>query len=123
MIGVESGDGDRLDGFVISDDPINKMFGLGLAVAIAVDASIVRMVLVPASMKLMGDANWWLPAWLDRVLPEIDIEGGDLASTTGVDPSLDLDGDRVPSGVGDFDADADAVRSWEQRVPETTGRR
>ena len=62
-------------GFVFGDDPTTKMFGLGLAVAIAVDATIVRMVLVPATMKLMGDANWWLPGWLDRILPTVDIEG------------------------------------------------
>ena len=63
-------------GFVLSDDPTVKMFGLGLAVAIFVDATIVRMVLVPATMKLMGDANWWLPAWLDRLLPTVVVEGG-----------------------------------------------
>ena len=62
-------------GFVLGEDPTIKMFGLGLAVAILVDATIVRMILVPASMTLMGDANWWLPGWLDRVLPTIDIEG------------------------------------------------
>ena len=61
--------------FVLGDDPIIKMMGLGLAVAIFVDATIVRIVLVPATMKLMGDANWWLPAWLDRRLPVIDIDG------------------------------------------------
>ncbi len=62
-------------GFVAGEDPVIKMLGLGLAVAIFVDATIVRMVLVPATMKLMGDANWWLPDWLDRLLPTIDIEG------------------------------------------------
>jgi RND superfamily putative drug exporter len=62
-------------GFVLGDDPIIKMMGLGLATAIFVDATIVRMVLVPATMKLMGDANWWLPAWLDRLLPTVHIEG------------------------------------------------
>ncbi len=62
-------------GFVLGDNPVIKMMGLGLATAIFVDATVVRVVLVPASMKLMGDANWWLPAWLDRLLPTIDIEG------------------------------------------------
>ena len=62
-------------GFIFGNDPTIKMFGLGLATAIFVDASIVRMVLVPATMKLMGDANWWLPDWLDRLLPTIDIDG------------------------------------------------
>jgi len=62
-------------GFVLGDDPVIKMMGLGLATAILVDATIVRVVLVPATMKLMGDANWWLPAWLDRLLPTVDIDG------------------------------------------------
>ena len=57
-------------GFVFDEDPRVKMFGLGLATAILVDATIIRLVLVPAIMKLLGDANWWLPRWLGRVLPE-----------------------------------------------------
>ena len=59
-------------GFVLGDDPGTKMFGLGLAVAILIDATLVRMVLVPATMSLLGDANWWLPRWLDRLLPSLD---------------------------------------------------
>jgi RND superfamily putative drug exporter len=51
-----------------------KLFGLGLAVAIFVDATLVRMVLVPATMELLGDTNWWLPRWLSRVLPRITVE-------------------------------------------------
>ncbi len=66
-------------GFVLSDDPRIKMFGLGLATAIFIDATIVRMVLVPAAMKLMGDANWWIPRWLDRLLPAVD-DGGPTGS-------------------------------------------
>lgn len=62
-------------GFVLATDPVTKMFGLGLATAILVDATIVRIVLVPATMKLMGDANWWMPRWLDRIVPTIHIEG------------------------------------------------
>jgi RND superfamily putative drug exporter len=54
---------------------LGKMFGIGLAAAILIDATIVRMVLVPATMELLGDRNWWIPAWLDRLLPRIDIEG------------------------------------------------
>ncbi len=63
-------------GFVASDDPVVKMMGIGLATAVAVDATIVRMVLVPSTMALVGDPNWWLPKWLDRLLPRLDIEGG-----------------------------------------------
>jgi len=61
--------------FALGDDPALKMVGIGLATAIFVDATIVRIILVPATMKLMGDRNWWIPAWLDRLIPEIDIEG------------------------------------------------
>jgi len=61
-------------GFVLGDDPALKMVGFGLATAIFIDATIVRMVLVPATMTLIGDANWWMPGWLERLLPTIDIE-------------------------------------------------
>jgi RND superfamily putative drug exporter len=60
---------------IANPSPDQKMIGLGLAVAIAVDATIVRMVLVPATLALMGRANWWLPGWLDRLLPHLDLEG------------------------------------------------
>jgi RND superfamily putative drug exporter len=61
--------------FVLFPDPVVKMVGLGLAVSILVDATIVRMALVPAAMVLLGDANWWLPRWLNRILPNVDFEG------------------------------------------------
>ena len=61
--------------FVLSDDPNGKLFGVGLAVAVLLDATLVRMVLVPATMSLLGRANWWLPGWLDRILPHLDLEG------------------------------------------------
>ena len=56
--------------FVLGVDVFGKMFGIGLAAAVLIDATIVRMVLVPATMELLGDRNWWLPGWLDRLLPE-----------------------------------------------------
>ncbi|WP_183092951.1 MMPL family transporter [Nocardioides stalactiti] len=59
-------------GFVLGSDPVVKMMGVGLATAIFLDATVVRLILVPATMKLLGDANWWLPGWLDRLLPELD---------------------------------------------------
>jgi RND superfamily putative drug exporter len=61
--------------FVANPSPAVKMFGLGLATAIALDATIVRMLVVPASMALMGRANWWLPGWLDRFLPQLIVDG------------------------------------------------
>jgi RND superfamily putative drug exporter len=63
--------------FALGDDRQLKLFGLGLAIAVLVDATIVRMVLVPATMELLGDRNWWIPRWLDRILPKIDVEGHD----------------------------------------------
>jgi RND superfamily putative drug exporter len=51
-----------------------KLFGLGLAVAVLIDATLVRMVLVPATMELLGDANWWFPKWLDRAVPRLAVE-------------------------------------------------
>ena len=50
--------------------------GLGLAVAVLIDATVVRLVLVPSTMELLGDWNWWMPAWLDRILPRVHVEAG-----------------------------------------------
>jgi RND superfamily putative drug exporter len=61
--------------FVLSDQVLTKVIGLGLATAVLLDATVVRMVLVPSTMELLGDRNWWLPRWLDRLLPRVDIEG------------------------------------------------
>ena len=61
--------------FVLGYDRNLKLFGLGLAVAVFIDATIVRMVLVPATMELLGDRNWWIPAWINRLLPKINVEG------------------------------------------------
>lgn len=61
--------------FMLGDDRSLKLFGLGMAVAVFIDATVVRMLLVPATMELLGARNWWIPKWLDRVLPRIDVEG------------------------------------------------
>ena len=61
--------------FLLESDRVLKLMGTGLAVAILLDATIVRMLLVPATMELLGDRNWWLPRWLDRILPNLDVEG------------------------------------------------
>ncbi|MFB4196228.1 MMPL family transporter [Streptomyces carpaticus] len=65
-------------GFVGSDEPMIKMIGLGLAIAVFFDAFVVRMTLVPAVLGLLGRSAWWLPAWLDRALPDVDVEGEKL---------------------------------------------
>jgi RND superfamily putative drug exporter len=60
--------------FLGESDRVVKLFGLGLAMAVLIDATVVRMLLVPATMELLGDRNWWLPRWLDRILPRIHVE-------------------------------------------------
>ena len=64
--------------FALGDSPIIKMFGIGLATAVFLDATVVRMVIVPAVMTLFGDRAWQLPRWLDRLLPNLDVEGAAL---------------------------------------------
>jgi putative drug exporter of the RND superfamily len=61
--------------FVLNGDPVVKEFGVGLAVAIALDATVVRCVLVPAVMEILGRRSWWLPGWLEPVLPHVNVEG------------------------------------------------
>jgi RND superfamily putative drug exporter len=89
--------------FVLGNDRQLKLFGLGMAVAVAVDATIVRMILVPATMELLGSRNWWMPAWLDRILPRIEVEGHHPeADAAGLDDGDDDDrplGDREPQLV------------------------
>ncbi len=63
--------------FVLNGDPVVKEFGVGLAVAIAIDSTLVRCLLVPAVMVLLGRRAWWLPGWMERVVPHISIEGED----------------------------------------------
>jgi RND superfamily putative drug exporter len=61
--------------FVLEFERTTKMMGVGLAAAILLDATVVRMLLVPSTMELLGDKNWWIPRWLDRILPHLDVEG------------------------------------------------
>jgi RND superfamily putative drug exporter len=73
-------------GFVLGVDRSIKLFGLGLAAAVLLDATIVRLVLVPAAMQLLGDRNWWLPGWLDHLLPTLQVgaeQHGDLPDLEG----------------------------------------
>lgn len=60
---------------VVSDNIVVKMLGLGLAVSVLIDATVVRLLMVPAVMTLLGRHAWWTPHWLDRVLPRVDAEG------------------------------------------------
>ncbi len=84
--------------FVLGDSRIIKEMGLGLGAAILIDVLVVRMMFVPAFMTIVGNANWWLPGWLDRILPRLDVEGepvegefddvDELESATGTPPSV-----------------------------------
>ncbi|MDQ0836128.1 putative membrane protein YdfJ with MMPL/SSD domain [Streptomyces achromogenes] len=65
-------------GFISSGDTVIKMFGVGLTVAVFFDAFVVRMAIVPAVLTLLGKKAWWLPKWLDRALPNVDVEGEGL---------------------------------------------
>jgi RND superfamily putative drug exporter len=68
-------------GFAFSGgDPMVASIGLALTVGVLVDALVVRMILVPATLQLLGEASWWLPRWLDRVLPDVDTDGAALES-------------------------------------------
>jgi RND superfamily putative drug exporter len=82
--------------FVLNGDPTIKQFGVGLAVAVILDATVVRCLLVPALMVLMGKANWWCPRWLDRVLPRINVEGAGFFEPDGDAP--------LPVGAGEATA-------------------
>jgi RND superfamily putative drug exporter len=76
--------------FVLGGSIVIKQFGIGLAGAIIIDAFIVRTLLVPSLMHLLGKANWWLPGWLDRVIPHLSVEAGDIsepALAVGSNPS------------------------------------
>lgn len=90
--------------FVLQEDAIIKSMGFALAVAVALDAFVIRMTLIPALMYLMGERAWWLPRWIDRVLPDVDVEGESLQRDTNPDDpgtpgSHRADGD--PDGPGD----------------------
>ena len=75
--------------FLLENDRTIKLFGAGLATAVLLDATVVRMLLVPATMELLGDRNWWLPRWLDRLLPRIDVEGPAHEADIDEDPEVE----------------------------------
>ncbi|MEU0169198.1 MMPL family transporter [Streptomyces iakyrus] len=69
--------------FIVSDNIVVKMLGLGLAVSVLIDATVVRLLMVPAVMTLLGRHAWWMPRWLDRVVPHIDAEGARTEAHSG----------------------------------------
>ena len=81
--------------FVPTPDATIKLFGIALASAVIIDAFIVRLILVPSLMSMFGKANWWLPGWLDRILPKVQIEPGEDEVAAEEAPVV---GDSVPAG-------------------------
>ncbi|MFE7654698.1 MMPL family transporter [Streptomyces bottropensis] len=81
-------------GFIGSGESMIKMIGFGLAIAVFFDAFVVRMAIVPAVLALLGDKAWWLPKWLDRALPNVDVEGEGLRAHDATGTSAEDDEDR-----------------------------
>ncbi len=115
--------------FLLEDFRVIKIFGTGLAVAVLLDATLVRMLLVPATMELLGARNWWLPSWLDRLLPQINVEGSrhhddpaaagsllqDAAAGNGGDPASN-GGGRSSNGAPDHDDHTHTIGDRERAV-------
>ncbi len=80
-------------GFITAEDSMIKMIGFGLAVAVLFDAFVVRLAFVPAVLALFGDKVSWLPGWLDRILPHLDIEGEALSRQHATPQDLEPDPD------------------------------
>ncbi|MFF3378663.1 MMPL family transporter [Streptomyces sp. NPDC002680] len=86
-------------GFIGASGAMIKTIGFGLAVAVLFDAFVVRMAIVPAVLALLGKSAWWLPAWLDRILPNVDVEGEGLAKSTAPEPGSGPGSDDHPQPV------------------------
>ena len=100
--------------FVHTDNVYVKPIALGLTVGIAADAFLVRMTLIPALMAALGEKAWWLPAWLDRLLPVVDVEGEgveqaleqeEAAAGQSARPVMDSSGDEAEDAEGAADAE------------------
>jgi RND superfamily putative drug exporter len=75
--------------FILGGERVIKEFGLGLAGGVLIDAILIRMCIVPSLMMLFGKANWWFPAWLDRILPKLSVDADDLAAQMPEDPGAE----------------------------------
>ncbi|WP_217210850.1 MMPL family transporter [Streptomyces sp. AC550_RSS872] len=98
-------------GFIGESDSMIKMIGFGLATAVLLDAFVVRMAIVPAVLALLGDKAWWLPKWLDRILPRVDVEGEALSRRS--EPPAQADAE------AEVEAGADPARAAEMDVART----
>jgi len=96
--------------FVFGDSRTIKLMGLGMASAVLLDAFLIRMLIVPAVMHRIGPANWWLPRWLDRVLPHLSVEGSDVEH-----PVPPGEAERAAQGSGDVTDEDDDERGYRRR--------
>jgi RND superfamily putative drug exporter len=85
--------------FLLNGDPTVKQFGVGLAIAVVLDATVVRCLLVPALMVVMGNHNWFMPRWLDRIVPHVSIEGAEFFEQR--DRVSEPEREAVPVGAGE----------------------
>ncbi len=74
--------------FILDPQIFLKIIGIGMAAAVIIDATIIRLVLVPSTMELLGDKNWWMPAWLDRIIPTLDVEGSHAHPEAPIEPAV-----------------------------------
>ncbi len=74
--------------FILDPQIFLKIIGIGMAAAVIIDATIIRLVLVPSTMELLGDKNWWMPAWLDRIIPTLDVEGSHTHPEATIEPAV-----------------------------------
>src|SRR5699024_7177523 len=102
--------------FALQDDPITRMLAIGFSAAVLLDATVVRMIIVPATMALFDRANWWLPRWLYRLLPNVDIEGEHLMEELEHD-----DVERLAAGLGDSTDDVGLPSVRDDEVADGEG--
>jgi RND superfamily putative drug exporter len=84
-------------GFIFSNSVMIQSIGLGLALGVLLDAFVVRLLIIPAVMHLLGDAAWWMPKWLDRILPNIDVEGSSLERGHTATPAAEPEAETAPA--------------------------
>ncbi len=108
--------------FTLNPNPAIKMLGVGMAAAVLIDATIVRLVLVPATMELLGAANWWLPRWLQRILPRIRVDEAGAAPVEPVTHGADGGGAASPTATGDLFVTASPIQEPAAEVSETASK-
>jgi putative drug exporter of the RND superfamily len=107
--------------FVTNPSPVIKMIGFGMAVAVFVDATVVRMVVVPAVMRLFGERAWWLPHWLDRILPHINVDGAPSNTTRPDGAGPDATGPSSRGPIPTDPASGPASQSPASQSPASQG--